>query len=152
LKFCKNHGGSRGMRDFIEKDLIDFAKKNPGTVVYLKPRRHKSPVMVAEYLNGEKEYFSCHDFSCEEVNKWISYLTTRSGNPTIRFRKYQHTEYPSIQGVWNPFTHQAPELNSAEFPNEELSKPFDLPVSATQQLIEIFKKSQIADAAENSEK
>lgn len=35
---------------------------------------------------------------------------------------------------------------------EELSKPFDLPVSATQQLIEIFKKSQIADAAENSEK
>ena len=22
---------------------------NPGTVVYLKPRRHRSPVMVAEY-------------------------------------------------------------------------------------------------------
>lgn len=71
LKFCKNHGGSRGVRlvrnnitllyyrfslnflfidrDFIENGLIDYAKKNPGTVVYLKPRRHRSPVMVAEY-------------------------------------------------------------------------------------------------------
>ena len=36
-------------RDFIESDLMDFAKANPGTVVYLKPRRHRSPAMVAEY-------------------------------------------------------------------------------------------------------
>jgi len=69
LKFCKSHGGSRGVRykfcsyymkvfnftfvswfrDFIESDLMDFAKKNPGTVVYLKPRRHRSACMVAEY-------------------------------------------------------------------------------------------------------
>ena len=32
---------------------MDFAKNNPGTVVYLKPRRHRSPCMVAEYC----EYF-----------------------------------------------------------------------------------------------
>ena len=35
----------------------------------------------------------------------------------MRFRKYQHTDYPTIQGVWNPFTHQAPEINVAEFPH-----------------------------------
>jgi len=28
---------------------MDFAKKNPGTVVYIKPRRHKAAVVVAEY-------------------------------------------------------------------------------------------------------
>lgn len=36
-------------RDFLETNLIDFAKNNPGVVVYLKPRRHRGPVMVAEY-------------------------------------------------------------------------------------------------------
>ena len=68
-------------------------------------------------VNGEKENFSCHNFTSDEMSKWISYLTTRSGNPSIRFRKFQHTDYPTIQGVWNPFTHQAPELNTAEFPH-----------------------------------
>ena len=120
---------------------MDFAKNNPGTVVYIKPRRHKAAVVVAEYcklytflylnlqtsmeiknvylleVNGEREYMSCHAFNRVEVLKWISYLTTRSGIPTMRFRRYQHTDYPTIQGVWTPFTHQAPELNTAQFPH-----------------------------------
>lgn len=36
-------------RQFLENDLIDFAKDNPGVVVYVKPRRHRSPVIKAEY-------------------------------------------------------------------------------------------------------
>ena len=49
IKFCKSHGDSRGVREFIENDLIDFARRNPSVVTYLKPRRHRSPVLVAEY-------------------------------------------------------------------------------------------------------
>lgn len=36
-------------REFIESDLVNFAKENPGIVVYLKPRRHRTAVMKAEY-------------------------------------------------------------------------------------------------------
>jgi hypothetical protein len=36
-------------RDFIEKYLLDFTRSNPGVVVYLKPRRHRQPSLVAEY-------------------------------------------------------------------------------------------------------
>jgi hypothetical protein len=36
-------------REFIEKDLLDFAHKYPGIVVYVKPRRHHSPCLSAEY-------------------------------------------------------------------------------------------------------
>lgn len=151
LKFCKSHGGSRGVRDFIESDLMDFAKKNPGTVVYLKPRRHRSACMVAEYLNGEKDYLSCHEFNREEVFKWLSYMTTRSGIPVMRFRKYQHTDYPSIQGVWTPFTHQAPEMNVAQFPHETLSKPVHLEPTATDKLLEIFKRTQIKESSDKPE-
>lgn len=72
LKFCKSHGGSRGMRyysnlrvnhclnalyilhtvffrDFIEDELVNYAKTRPGVVVYLKPRRHRAPVIAAEF-------------------------------------------------------------------------------------------------------
>lgn len=37
------------IRDFIENHLVDFAKENPGIVVYVKPRRHRTPVLVGEY-------------------------------------------------------------------------------------------------------
>lgn len=36
-------------RGFIEHDLMNYAKDNPGIVVYVKPRRHRHPVIVAEY-------------------------------------------------------------------------------------------------------
>ncbi|VEL41447.1 unnamed protein product [Protopolystoma xenopodis] len=49
LKFCKSRSDNKGMRDFIEEGLVDFARKNPGTVVYVKPRRHRAPLIVAEY-------------------------------------------------------------------------------------------------------
>lgn len=49
LKFCKSHGGSKGMRDFIENHLENFARSNQSVVVYVKPRRHRAPVLVGEY-------------------------------------------------------------------------------------------------------
>ena len=36
-------------REFIEKEIVQFAQENPGTAIYLKPRRHRSPVIVAEF-------------------------------------------------------------------------------------------------------
>jgi len=128
-------------------------------------------------VNGEKDYLSCHEFNREEVLKWLSYMTTRSGIPVMRFRKYQHTDYPSIQGVWTPFTHQAPEMNVAQFPHvnkiflvfpfsctclllqfllwyllqETLSKPVHLEPTATDKLLEIFKRTQIKESSEKPE-
>ena len=41
------------MREFIENDLVNFAKENPGVVVYVKPRRHRAPVVVGEYCKSK---------------------------------------------------------------------------------------------------
>ena len=57
IKFCKESPKSQGVREFIEKDIVEFAKKNPGTAVYLKPRRHRAPVVVAEYCKNFKVIF-----------------------------------------------------------------------------------------------
>lgn len=131
LKFCKSHGGSRGMREFIEQDLLEFARSNPGTVVYLKPRRHRSPTLNAEYLNGHTDYINCQNYSRDEVAKYIEYLRAKSGFPIIRFRKFWHTDSPSVQGVWTPFTHIDTDINVMSFPNESLSAARKLEPTAT---------------------
>lgn len=43
-------------RDFIETNLMDYAKNNPGVVVYLKPRRHRTAVISAEYCTYQVKF------------------------------------------------------------------------------------------------
>ncbi|XP_011496773.1 PREDICTED: 39S ribosomal protein L43, mitochondrial [Ceratosolen solmsi marchali] len=146
LKFCKNHGASRGIRDFIEYDLINYAKENPGVVVYVKPRRHRGPVIKAEYLNGQTHWICCRKFSREDIIKYMELVRTQSfDGSTLRLRKFWHTEFPSIQGPWTPFTFRDPKLNITEFPNAELGKCIKTEPTATEEIIELFKKQQIEE-------
>ncbi|CAA9997060.1 unnamed protein product [Nesidiocoris tenuis] len=116
IKFCKTHGCSRGVREFVESNLIDFSRQNPGVAVYVKPRRHRAPTITAEYCNGERGYMHVSNMSRDEVYKWLSHQTTQSGREFCRYRKFWRTETPSIQGVWSPHTFRDPRLNLAEFP------------------------------------
>lgn len=141
FRFSKSHGGSRGLREYIEKDLMDFARVNPGVVIYLKPRRIGPPSITAEYLNGHTQYRSFPTQPRDEILKWVEFIRTQSGYPISRFIKNIHTDTPSIQGVWNPFTHKPSQLNVTEFPNEELSKAETFFPSATEQLLKIAKNS-----------
>ncbi|XP_070154476.1 large ribosomal subunit protein mL43 [Polyergus mexicanus] len=146
LKFCKNHGTSRGMRGFIEHDLVQFAREHPGVVVYTKPRRHRHPVIVAEYLNGGRHWMDVANYSRDDIIKWVELLRTQIHNSSsLRLRKLWHTDFPSIQGPWTPFTFKEPKLNLAKFPNKELGASVKLHPTATEQLIELFKAQQLAN-------
>uniref|UniRef100_A0A1B6DVW7 Large ribosomal subunit protein mL43 n=1 Tax=Clastoptera arizonana TaxID=38151 RepID=A0A1B6DVW7_9HEMI len=151
LKFCKTHGGSKGIREFIESDLVDFAKVNPGIVVYVKPRRFRAPCLTAEYLNGESQYIGCNNMSCEEVSKWLNWLRTRSGIPEMRYMKMWHTEHPTIQGVWHPFFHKNPHINVASFPQDNFFGSVKQPPSATEILLEMFQKQKSEEEQNNKE-
>ncbi|CAH1175656.1 unnamed protein product [Phaedon cochleariae] len=146
LKFCKSSGSSRGMREFIEADLVDFAKNNPGIVVYLKPRRHRTAIIKAEYLNGDIQWLNCRNFTKDEITKWIDLLKTQQKNSTgMRIRKLWHTDNPSIQGPWTPFTFKDPKLNLAKFPDEELSTPDHLNRTSQDELVELFKQQKLEE-------
>ncbi len=57
LKFCKESPSSSGVRNFIETDIVEFARHHPHVAVYLKPRRNRSPVLVAEYCESVQQFF-----------------------------------------------------------------------------------------------
>lgn len=161
-------------RDFLETDLIDFAKVNPGIVVYVKPRRHRGPVMVAEYrqyfrysyvsesiynylslfaVNGDRQWVNCRNNTSEEIRKWIELLRGQNGDSSaLRLRKMWHTDRPSIQGPWTPFTHRSPELNLVTFPQANLSRPLDVKQSATEKLIELFEQQKLQANSESLDK
>jgi len=147
IKFCKTHGGSRGVRDYIENGVIDFARENPATVVYLKPRRFRSPVLKAEYLNGESDWMVVSDFTPDEVAKWMEYMRNRAGFPPVKLMKRIHTDNPSIQGVWTPFSNKPTEFNITQFPNNKWSEMIKTELTATDMLLRIAEEQRVVGSS-----
>ncbi|PNJ86979.1 MRPL43 isoform 6, partial [Pongo abelii] len=108
LSFSVSRDGasSRGARDFVEREVIDFARRNPGVVIYVNSRPCCVPRVVAEYLNGAVREESIHCKSVEEISTLVQKLADQSGLDVIRIRKPFHTDNPSIQGQWHPFTNK----------------------------------------------
>lgn len=145
IKFCKETPKSQGVREFIEQDIVQFAKENPHVALYLKPRRHRSPVVVAEYLNGERHWQSFHCYTREECREWLDVIRNASGKEFQVQQKYEYTDNPSIQGMWDSFTNADPKIALAQFPNPELSLPRGQSMSATDILKQTYKKQQSED-------
>ncbi|XP_022649652.1 39S ribosomal protein L43, mitochondrial-like [Varroa jacobsoni] len=136
FKFCKSHASSRYMREFIEQEIVEFAKANPATVVYLRPRRHRDPSIVAEYVNGHREQLRCNPFLKNELIKWVEHLRTSAGHDARKLLRYQATSTPSIQGPWHPWVHRKTENNFKTLPSEELSRAIEKMPSATQRVLD----------------
>lgn len=92
------------VRDFVDHDLEDFARENPGVVVYVVSEANAEPKVCAEYLNGNSEVHPLEDLTKDEITNKLGVLKNRSGLEIMRIRKNYHTDLPSIQGQWTPFT------------------------------------------------
>lgn len=110
LIFSKKGQGSLGVREFIEEGVVDYAKKNPSTVVYVSPQSCRIPKIVAEYLNGNVREEIVTNKTAPQISELLAKLTSQSGLDIIRIRKPFHTDSPSIQGQWHPFTNRPPSI------------------------------------------
>ncbi|XP_053306396.1 39S ribosomal protein L43, mitochondrial [Spea bombifrons] len=115
LIFSKDAQPSRGAREFIEEKVVDFAKQNPGVVLYVSPKQCRVPKLVAEYLNGTVREEAINSKSAEEITQLIQKMANQSGLDIIRIRKPYHTDNPSIQGQWHPFTNKPTSITIQDF-------------------------------------
>lgn len=134
----------------MEHEVADFARQNPGVVIYVNARPCFVPRVVAEYrewaarglraacggagragragpfssprlrsdrpaasypasllpVNGAVREESLNAKSVEEVTALVKKLANQSGLDIIRIRKPFHTDSPSVQGQWHPFTNK----------------------------------------------
>ncbi|KAM3934256.1 large ribosomal subunit protein mL43 [Leptodactylus fuscus] len=115
LSFSKDAQPSRGVREYIEEKVVDFAKQNPGIVVYISPKPCRVPKLVGEYLNGSVREEDINSKTAEEIAQLIQKMANQSGLDIIRIRKPYHTDNPSIQGQWHPFTNKPSSNNLRSF-------------------------------------
>ncbi|XP_077153028.1 large ribosomal subunit protein mL43 isoform X1 [Ranitomeya variabilis] len=125
LVFSKDAQPSRGAREYIEEKVVDFANQNPGIVVYVSPKPCRVPKLVAEYLNGSIREEPINSKTAEEIAQLIQKMANQSGLDIIRIRKPYHTDSPSIQGQWHPFTNKPTSMNLRSF--EAISQQTDSP-------------------------
>jgi large subunit ribosomal protein L43 len=99
-------------------------------------------------VNGDHQWVNCRNHTREEIQKWINLLRTQNGNSSaLRYRKMWHTDVPSIQGAWTPFTPKNPLHNLVVYPSNELSQPQAEEKSATERLIEMFEQQKLGQAS-----
>jgi large subunit ribosomal protein L43 len=78
-----------------------------------------------------------HQYTRERLLKWLEFMRTRKGDTLVRLLKKQKTHYPSIQGVWTPFTNKKPFLAVEKFPSEKFRDPLDKEMTAADKILEL---------------
>lgn len=104
LRFCEKSPKSKQTRDFLENRAVNFANNNPGVVLYVTPESNAEPKLHAEFLNGRSETISLLNLTEEEIVDKCYQLRDLSGQEIMKRLKTMHTDFPSIQGEWTPFT------------------------------------------------
>lgn len=91
-------------------------------------------------VNGNVVQLTMARQSPVEVCQWLEHLRCRSGEQIIRLRKTWHTDMPSVQGIWTPFTNLDPHLAVTSLPNEQLSLRA-APESATDYVLKLAREN-----------
>jgi len=104
-------------------------------------------------VNGEKHELNCKDFDGFQVGQFLNLYTKMSGKSETRLVNYQYTNHPSIQGPWTPWTNKDPEMAVADLINDKKwSVKANMEPSATEMVLEMFKRQQLVQAADLDEK
>lgn len=92
-----------------------------------------------------------NNYSKDELCQWIGHLKNRSGQDLVRIRKQHHTDTPSIQGIWTPFTNKSSHLNVTEFPSQVESACHVTEESATERLLQMAQNLRLKDTPNQEE-
>ena len=63
IRFCRKDHTSAGVRKFISDELIEFARRNPATAIYVMPGRQCIPTLRGEYANGRQVHINAKNFT-----------------------------------------------------------------------------------------
>uniref|UniRef100_A0A6B2G5T1 Large ribosomal subunit protein mL43 n=1 Tax=Myxobolus squamalis TaxID=59785 RepID=A0A6B2G5T1_MYXSQ len=96
-----------GVKSYIDKELRNFTKKNPGTAFYTLSVKGGN-FIIAQYLNNFEKEICIAKMTCSEISNTMEYLSSNSGSDwkNNRMRKLSYSSKPSTQGVWSNNIHK----------------------------------------------
>ncbi|KAJ5599477.1 54S ribosomal protein L51 [Penicillium hetheringtonii] len=89
--YCNFGGSSRGMLNFLTKDLAAFAREHP----QIEIRGH--------YINGLEKAICVRNLEPTEIMKKTMILKEASGEKLKRTKKPVTSLNESVRGIWSPY-------------------------------------------------
>ncbi|KAG5192450.1 thioredoxin-like protein [Tribonema minus] len=102
IRYCDWGGSSQGMRDFIGRELVAFAKAVPHCEIITEVRRNRHPIIRADYLTGIPKTLGVKNEAPSAIRDFLHRLRTTTGRKQRRFDKPVVSRLPSVQGAWDP--------------------------------------------------
>ena len=103
IRYSDYDGSSKGVREWMQTSLVDFASSNPKMEVETEIKRNKHPFVRGYYMNGNIKTIGIKNLDPELIEDYVLDLRNQIG------RKISSKGYalpvlsttPSIQGEWN---------------------------------------------------
>jgi large subunit ribosomal protein L43 len=116
IRYSDLDGSSRGMREWIKKDLVELATANPQLILRTELKRCKHPFLRGVYANGNEKTIGVKNLEPSTIHDYALDLRNQIGrkNSSNGYKKPVLSSRPSIQGEW----HERMDLGEIEFKAE----------------------------------
>ncbi|KNE61023.1 hypothetical protein AMAG_06783 [Allomyces macrogynus ATCC 38327] len=104
FNYCERSGSSRGLIDFFQRDLVQFAEAHPHVEMVVHPRPSKHPLVKGTFISGRQKVLCVKNMSSKEIQEHIKLLTEAAdahAKPAIKGGVVSST--PAVRGIWSPF-------------------------------------------------
>ncbi|CDF39682.1 hypothetical protein CHC_T00009060001 [Chondrus crispus] len=103
VRYCASSGSSRGIREFVAKDLADFAERNP-QITFKTEIRGGHPCVFGKYITGYERSITLKNLSPEKIGDVFTYLRNTLGRKVPKHNEISigvvEKNQESVQGFW----------------------------------------------------
>lgn len=84
IRYSDLDGSSRGVRSWMQQNLVKFAAANPTMIISTDKKRSKHPCITGRYANGNTKVIGIKNLDEEGVERQILHLRNQIGR-RVRF-------------------------------------------------------------------
>ncbi|KAI9183311.1 39S ribosomal protein L51, mitochondrial [Blastocladiella emersonii ATCC 22665] len=104
FNYCERSGSSKGIIEFLQRDLNAFAAAHNHVEIVVVPRPAKHPLVKGTFMSGREKSLCVKNMTPAEIKKHIRLLTDAAdaGSKTPVKGGVISTN-PAVRGIWTPF-------------------------------------------------
>jgi large subunit ribosomal protein L43 len=108
-------------------------------------------ILFYNKVNGSEQVFDIHQYSREQVQKWLEFHRTRNGKTIMRLIEPQHTDNPSVQGIWTPFMNKPTSASTKQYPSDDKTVHVTIEPTQTEKIVRLYNEQQVKNIVAQSD-
>jgi large subunit ribosomal protein L43 len=79
IRYSDIDGSSKGMRAWLQQEVVSFARANPSVTIRTEKKRNAHPTVCGHYLNGNSKTICVKNQTPEEIYDFVRDLRNQIG-------------------------------------------------------------------------